>query len=56
METYAAKEMRRQLERGPALGEEFFRLKVTGHGETRWVNIIPEELSAIAEVLDREGK
>ena len=51
MSEYAASEMRRQLERGPYEGEDFYRMQVTGEGKTKWVNITPAQLAAIAELL-----
>lgn len=51
---YAASELERQLERGPYQGEDFFRLKVTGDGESRWVNITAEELEVIVRALRAE--
>lgn len=52
---YAANEMVRQLERGPLPGEDFFRVKVTGNGETRWVNITPAQLRSFAMILDQDA-
>jgi hypothetical protein len=51
VESYEAKELRKQLVRGPYAGEDFFRLKVTGNGESRWINVTREQLDAIATVL-----
>jgi hypothetical protein len=51
--TYAASEIQRQLERGPYEGEDFFRLKVSGDGQTKTVNITPAQLAEIVEVLNR---
>lgn len=48
---YAAQELHEQLKRGPHEGEDFFRLQVTGKGASRWVNITPEMLVGIIEVL-----
>lgn len=52
--SYAALELREQLERGSYEGEDFFRLKVTGNGETKWVNVTAEQLAKIAEVVNGE--
>ncbi len=49
---YAASEIQRQFERGPYPGEDFFRLKVTGKGESRWVDVAPEQLADIVALLD----
>ena len=48
---YAASEVVRQLDRGPYPGEDFYRLRVSGNGETKAVNITPAQLVAIAHVL-----
>jgi hypothetical protein len=48
---YARREIERQLERGPQPDEGFYRLKVTGVGETRWINVTPDRLARIAAVL-----
>jgi hypothetical protein len=52
--TYAAREIRQQIAKGPYPGEDFFRLKLTGKGETRWVNVTPQQAERIAEALDDE--
>lgn len=52
MSSYAAKQVRHIVAAGPAPGESFFRLKVTGNGESTWVNVSREELEAIAAVLE----
>jgi hypothetical protein len=51
--TYAASEMQRQLDRGPYAGEDFFRIKASGNGETHHVNVTPAQLAEIVEVLNR---
>jgi uncharacterized protein (AIM24 family) len=51
--TYAAYELFEQLKRGPYEGEDFFRLRVTGNGETKTVNVTPGQLHEIARILDR---
>jgi hypothetical protein len=50
-QSYAARELQRQLDRGPYPGEDFFRLKVTGDGGTPHVNVTPDQLAAIVAVL-----
>jgi hypothetical protein len=55
MSEYAATEIRGLLERGPYPGEDFFRLKVTGNGETRWLNVSAEQLGAFAAQIERDG-
>lgn len=54
--TYEAQEIRRLLERGTHEGEDFFRLKATGDGETRWMNVTPAQLDAVAAALDTESE
>lgn len=52
MANHAARELRRLYECGPYPGEDFHRLKVTGNGESRWLNITPAQLKVIAGMLD----
>jgi hypothetical protein len=52
--TYAQQELTVQLERGPYPGEDFYRLKVTGNGESKHVNISSAQLAAIIAVLATE--
>ena len=53
---YHQMEMERMLSHGPAIGEDFFRMQVTGAGSSRWINITPEELGKIAAILgERDG-
>lgn len=47
----AESNIRRLLDAGPSEGEDFFRLKLTGHGETQWMNVTPERMEAIAAVF-----
>lgn len=54
--TYAATEIQGLLKRGPHAGEDFFRMKVTGNGETRWVNITPAQLASIGAVLNDQDE
>lgn len=51
---YAASEVRSLLKRGPHSGEDFFRMKLTGDGETRWVNVTPAQLQKIHDALGGE--
>jgi triacylglycerol esterase/lipase EstA (alpha/beta hydrolase family) len=50
--TYAAFEMLEQLKRGPYPGEDFYRLRVTGDGSTKTVNVTADQLERIAAILD----
>lgn len=52
MSQYAVDMLRHLREQGPAPGEDFFRMKATGNGETMWFNVTPTELDAITAVLD----
>lgn len=54
MSAYAAQQVRRVLAAGPNEGEDFFRLKVSGDLASHHVNVTPEQLSAIADILDTE--
>jgi hypothetical protein len=51
-DTYLTDRLRDQLERGTQPDEGFFRIKVTGNGETHWMNISPEQLAAIIKALE----
>lgn len=51
MSGYERQMLREQLERGPDPGEDFFRLKVTGRGETKWLNVSPAILTALIEAI-----
>jgi hypothetical protein len=44
------------LNRGPQPGEDFYRMKVTGNGETRWFNVSGEKMEAIAAILAEEDE
>jgi hypothetical protein len=49
---YAASELRSLLARGPQRDEDFFRMKVTGNGETRWINVSATDLRGFIAVLE----
>lgn len=49
---YAAQLVREQLDAGPHEGEDFFRAKFTGAGETKWFNVTPGQLAEIAAILE----
>lgn len=51
--TYEAREVRHQLARGPAEGEDFYRVKV---GASRWFNVTSAQLAAFATVLEGPRK
>jgi hypothetical protein len=51
-DSYATDQLRRVLGAGPYPGEDFFRLKVTGNGASNWVNVTPEQLAGLVELLD----
>jgi len=46
---YAASEVFRAMDAGPAEGEDFFRMAI---GKSKWVNVTREQALAIAFVLD----
>jgi hypothetical protein len=50
--SYLIDNLREIAARGPYPGEDFFRMKVTGDGETKWCNVTPEKLAAIIETLE----
>lgn len=52
MSDYAASEVRALLKRGTQPDEDFFRMKITGNGETMWVNITPAQLEVIGIIVD----
>lgn len=54
--SYAAREIRDQLARGTQPDESFFRVKVTGNGETKWFNVSAHALDGFARVLERESQ
>lgn len=49
---YPATELDALLKRGPQPDEDFFRVKATGNGETRWFNVSIAELVTIADFLN----
>lgn len=52
MSGYARTELREQLKRGPQPDEDFFRLQVSGDGQTKTLNVSPDELARIIEAID----
>lgn len=54
MTTYAASQVRELLARGPQEDEDFYRLQTAGNGTTNWVNVTPEQLDGIAQILDAD--
>ena len=51
---YLAAELRQQQERGPQPDEGFYRMKVTGDGSTRWLNLTPEQFEAIIAAIETD--
>lgn len=49
--TYASDQLQILLNNGPNPGERFYRLKVTGNGETNWVNITTAQLIDLINLL-----
>lgn len=56
MSSYAAKLIREQIARGTQPGEGFYRVKVTGQGETVWFNVSEYALDGFARALEREAQ
>ena len=54
--SYATSELRRLLDKGPALGEDFFRVKVSGSYATNWLNVTEEQLELITVALEQSEK
>jgi hypothetical protein len=52
--TYAADQVFALIKRGPAEGEDFYRLHMSGNGPTKHVNVTDNEALAIATVLNFE--
>lgn len=46
-----AREIENLMERGPFEGEDFYRVQFTGNGKTPWINLTPDQLTAIAAVF-----
>jgi hypothetical protein len=51
-ETYQSRELRRVRDAGTQSDEGFFRMKLTGNGETRWINITPAQMDALIRVFE----
>ena len=51
-ETYQSRELRRLRDAGTQPDEDFFRMKLTGNGETRWINITPAQMDALIRVFE----
>ena len=57
MDSYKIKELQRILDAGPADGEDFFRIRVSGAKKTKHLNISKNELQTliytfyVAEIL-----
>lgn len=54
MTYYATAQVRALLNRGPHADEDFFRVKITGDGETRWFNVSSEMLEQFAQILESD--
>jgi hypothetical protein len=48
---YKQRELTRVLDAGPAEGETFFRLKVSGKESTKYLNLTPAQLKALIEAV-----
>lgn len=47
--------LEQMLMAGPAPGEDFHRMKVTGNGETNWINIKPSQLVSIVALIEEDS-
>jgi hypothetical protein len=54
-DSYLTSALREQLQRGPQPDEGFFRFKVTGEGETQWLNVSPAQLASIINTLNNDN-
>jgi hypothetical protein len=56
MSEWAGKQVREVLDGGLTVpGDNFFRMKVTGRLESKWFNLTPAQMQAIATVLTQPG-
>jgi hypothetical protein len=51
-ETYASRMLRELRDAGTQPDEDFFRMKVTGNGETKWFNVTPAQMDALIRVFE----
>lgn len=51
-ETYASRMLREIRDAGTQPDEDFFRMKVTGNGETKWFNVTPAQLDALIPIFE----
>lgn len=51
-ETYASRLLRELRDAGTSPGEDFFRMKMTGHGSTNWFNVTPAQMDALIRVFE----
>lgn len=52
MDSYKIKELQRILDAGPADGEDFFRLRISGAKKTKHLNISKNELQTLIYAID----
>lgn len=52
--SYVSTAIRNLLAQGTQPDEDFYRLRVWGNGSTQHLNVSPESLEKIAEILDEE--
>lgn len=55
MSSYHATEVHRVIESGPATGDDFFRLRVSGAETSKHLNVSAEQLRRIAAILGEES-
>ena len=48
---YAAAQLYGVLEAGPAEGEDFFRLQVSGKSTSKWINVPASVVEEVAAIL-----
>lgn len=51
-ETYASRMLRELRDAGTQPDEDFYRMKVTGNGESKWFNITPAQLDALIPIFE----
>jgi hypothetical protein len=47
--------LEQMLMAGPYPGEDFHRMKITGNGETSWINIKPSQLATIVALIEEDS-
>lgn len=55
MSSWVTRQMREVMAGGPAAGDDFFRIKVTGAVGSKWCNVTPAQLQAVLLALTEPG-